>query len=160
MMSVNDSNRNGSAGSPTQVAEPAEPAASQPPTTQSAVLDGSGEPAPRFVTRADVRAADGINKSKLILLGGGLAVAVLFFVFTAIVSKSPKKQALVKPPNQQAKKEQPKPPQGSVTPVMDTVRTPAPENTNGQLGPADIRRTTRARSTRGSTARASRTSSR
>ena len=141
MMSVNDSNRNGSAGSPSQVVEPVARVASQATTTQSAVLDGSGEPAPRFATRADARAADGIGKSKLILLGGGLAVAVLFFVFTAIVSKSPKKQALVKPPNEQTKKEQPKPPQGSVTPVMDTVRTPTPENTNGQLGPADIRRT-------------------
>jgi hypothetical protein len=141
MMSVNDSNRNGSAGSPSQVVEPAEPAASQPPAAQSAVREGSGEPVPKFATRTDVREAEGINKSKLILLGGGLAVAVLFFVFTAIVSKSPKKQALIKPSNQQAKKEQPKPPQGSVTPVMDTVRTPAPENTNGQLGPADIRRT-------------------
>jgi type IV secretory pathway VirB10-like protein len=141
MMSMNDSNRNGSAGSPTQVVEPADSAASQAPTTQSAVREGSGEPVPKFATRTDVREAEGINKSKLILLGGGLAVAVLFFVFTAIVSKSPKKQALIKPSNQPAKKEQPKPPQGSVTPVMDTVRTPAPENTNGQLGPADIRRT-------------------
>jgi hypothetical protein len=34
-----------------------------------------------------------------------------------------------------------KPPKGSVTPVMDTVRTPAPDNSNGQLGPGDIRRT-------------------
>lgn len=141
MMSVNDNNRNGRVGSPAQVAEPADPMGSQAQTTQSAVLDGGGEAAPRFATRADVTAANGIDKSKLILLGGGLAVAVLFFVFTAIVGKSPKKQALIKPPNQQAKKEQPKPPQGSVTPVMDTVRTPALENTNGQLGPADIRRT-------------------
>jgi hypothetical protein len=140
MMSVNDSNRNGSAGSPAQVAESDERVASRAPSTQSAVLDASEEPSPRFATRADVKAADGIGKSKLILLGGGLAVAVLFFVFTAVVSKSPKKQALVKP-NEQAKKELPKPPQGSVTPVMDTVRTPAPENTNGQVGPADIRRT-------------------
>jgi len=140
MMSVNNSNRNGSAGSPSQVVEHVERVASQAPTTQSAAPDGSGEPAPRFATRTDFVAADGIGKSKLILLGGGLAVAVLFFVFTAVVSKSPKKQALVKP-NEQAKNEQSKPPQGSVTPVMDTVRTLAPENTNGQLGPVDIRRT-------------------
>ena len=38
-------------------------------------------------------ATEGIGKSKLVLLGGGLAVAVLFFVFTALVGKSPKKQA-------------------------------------------------------------------
>ena len=66
------------------------PAASQARTTQSAVREAEGSQAPRFATRADVRAADGISKSKLILLGGGLAVAVLFFVFTAIVSKSPR----------------------------------------------------------------------
>jgi len=141
MMSVNDNNGNGRVGSPARVAEPADPVVPQAQTTQSAVLDAGGEPAPRFATRADVPAANGIDKSKLILLGGGLAVAVLFFVFTAIVGKSPKKQALIKSPNQQAKKEQPKSPLGSVTPVMDTVRMPTPENTSGQLGPADIRRT-------------------
>jgi len=34
-----------------------------------------------------------------------------------------------------------KPPKGSVTPVMDTVRNPAPDNSSGQLAPGDIRRT-------------------
>ncbi len=34
-----------------------------------------------------------------------------------------------------------KPPKGSVTPLMDTVRTPAQDNSSGQLGPGDIRRT-------------------
>ena len=43
--------------------------------------------------------------------------------------------------SQQAKQEQTTPPKGSVTPLMDTVRTPAPDNTSGQLGPGDIRRT-------------------
>ena len=43
--------------------------------------------------------------------------------------------------SQQAKQEVTKPPKGSVTPLMDTVRTPAPDNSNGQLGPGDIRRT-------------------
>jgi hypothetical protein len=84
---------------------------------------------------------EGISKSKLILLGGGLAVAVLFFVFTALVGKTPKKPTQVRLPSQQANQELMKPPKGSVTPVMDTVRTPAPDNSNGQLGPGDIRRT-------------------
>ena len=84
---------------------------------------------------------EGISKSKLILLGGGLAVAVLFFVFTALVGKSPKKPTQARQPSQQANQELMKPPKGSVTPVMDTVRTPAPDNSNGQLGPGDIRRT-------------------
>jgi hypothetical protein len=70
-----------------------------------------------------------------------LAVAVLFFVFAAIVGKSTKKPAPVKQVSQQAKQEQPTPPQGSLTPLMDTVHTPAPDNTSGQLGPSDIRRT-------------------
>jgi hypothetical protein len=83
----------------------------------------------------------GSGKSKLVLLGGGLAVAVLFFVFTAVVGRSPKKPASVRQSSQQAKQEVTKPPKGSVTPLMDTVRTPAPDNSSGQLGPGDIRRT-------------------
>ena len=98
-------------------------------------------PSPGLRRELTSRELEGISKGKLILLGGGLAVAVLFFVFTAIVGKSPKKPAAVKQPSQQAKQEQTKPPKGSVTPVMDTVRTPAPDNSSGQLGPGDIRRT-------------------
>ncbi len=75
------------------------------------------------------------------LLGGGLAVAVLFFVFTAVVGKAPKRLAATKPQSQQARQEQSPPSKGSVTPLMDTVRTPAPDNSSGQLGPGDIRRT-------------------
>ena len=80
-------------------------------------------PATGFATRAGVKEPDGISKSKLILLCGGLAVAVLFFVFTAIVGKSPKKQAPVKQASQsqQAKQGQATPPKGSVTPLMDTT---------------------------------------
>jgi hypothetical protein len=55
--------------------------------------------------------------------------------------ENPKKQAPMRQPSQQAKQEVTKPPKGSVTPVMDTVRTPAPDNSSGQLGPGDIRRT-------------------
>jgi hypothetical protein len=119
----------------------ASPAPSQ--TRDPAILSGKEEPATRFAARAGVKGADGISKSKLILLGGGLAVAVLFFVFTAIVGKSPKKPAPVKQASQsqQAEQEQTTPPKGSVTPLMDTPRTPAQDNTSGQLGPGDIRRT-------------------
>src|ERR1700735_1386009 len=139
-MSVTDNNRNGSGGLPTSVMDPAGPMV-EDSSTQG--LNNNQEPAPKFATRADVKGADGISKSKLILLGGGLAVAVLFFVFTAIVGKSGKKPAPVKQASQsqQAEQEQITPPQGSVTPLMDTPRTPAPDNTSGQLGPGDIRRT-------------------
>jgi Bacterial conjugation TrbI-like protein len=139
-MSVTDNNRNGSSGLPTSVMAPAGPIVEHP-STQG--LNSNHEPAPKFATRADVKGVEGISKSKLILLGSGLAVAVLFFVFTAIVGKSPKKLTPVKQGSQyqQAKQEQGTLSKGSVTPLMDTPRTPGPDNTTGQLGPGDIRRT-------------------
>jgi type IV secretory pathway VirB10-like protein len=140
-MSVNDTNRSGSM--PSIVEESSEPVSSHEPpqARESTVLNGKPEPAAPFATRADVKEVEGISRSKLILLGGGLAVAVLFFVLTAVVGKSPKKPKQVRQPSQQAKQEVTKPPKGSVTPVMDTVPTPAPDNSSGQLGPGDIRRT-------------------
>src|SRR5580698_9919998 len=140
-MSVNDTNRNGSM--PTAVEELTEQVSTQQPVQarESTVLDGKADSATTFATRADVKTVEGISKSKLVLLGGGLAVAVLFFVFTAVVGRSPKKRASMKQSPQQAKQEVTTPPRGSVTPLMDTVRTPAPDNSNGQLGPGDIRRT-------------------
>ena len=85
----------------TPVAESSEPTASQGPIRAPEPIDGAekAEPVTRFATRTAVKGAEGISKGKLILLGGGLAVAVLFFVFTAIVGKSPKKLAAVKPPS-------------------------------------------------------------
>jgi hypothetical protein len=94
-----------------------------------------------FATRADKSGSEGLSKGKLLLLGGGLAVAVLFFIITAIAGHTPKKQIAAKPPSQQQKQAETKPTKGSVTPVMDTVRTTAPDNAAGQLGPGDIRRT-------------------
>ena len=140
-MSINDTSRNGSM--PTTVEGSTEPVPSNEPNQarESTVLNGRHEPATSFATRADTKGVEGISKNKLILLGGGLAVAVLFFVFTALVGKSPKKPTQVRQPSQQANQELMKPPKGSVTPVMDTVRTPAPDNSGGQLGPGDIRRT-------------------
>jgi hypothetical protein len=142
-MSANENNRNGNGSMNTPVAESSEPAVSQKSIHVPESIDGTekAEPAIRFATRSAAKGADGISKGKLVLLGGGLAVAVLFFVFTAIVGKSPKKLAPVKQLSQQAKQEQPPPSKGSVTPLMDTVRTPAPDNSSGQLGPGDIRRT-------------------
>ena len=144
-MSTDVNNTNGSRGLSTPVVEAAESMASSASsqTRDATTPNGKEEPSTRFATRADVKGADGISKGKLILLGGGLAVAVLFFVFTAIVGKSGKKPAPVKQASQsqQAEQEQTTPPKGSVTPLMDTPRTPAPDNTSGQLGPGDIRRT-------------------
>jgi len=140
-MSINDTNRNGSM--PSVVEESAEPVSAQEPiqARESTVVNGRREPATTFATRTDAKGPEGIDRQKLVLLGGGLAVAVLFFVFTAVVGRSPKKPASVRQSSQQAKQEVTKPPKGSVTPLMDTVRTPAPDNSSGQLGPGDIRRT-------------------
>jgi len=139
-MSVTDNNKNGSGGLPTSVMDPAGPMV-EDPSTQG--LNSTQEPTPRFATRADVKGVEGISKSKMILLGSGFAVAVLFFVFTAIVGKSPKRTTPVKQGSQyqQAKQEQATPFKSSVTPLMDAPRTPGPDNTSGQLGPSDIRRT-------------------
>jgi type IV secretory pathway VirB10-like protein len=154
-MSLNDNNGNGGA-SPHQLREPPETPWSEVPrpdaqTTASRVEEGDViAPAARFATRADAKATEGIGKSKLILLAGGLAIAVLFFVFTAVVGKSPKKPIAAKQSSQQTEQQGMKQPKGSVTPVMETVRTPAPDNASGQLGPGDIRRT---RSSDGATTR-------
>ena len=140
-MSINDTNRNGSM--PSVVEESAEPVSAQEPiqARESTVVNGRREPATTFATRTDAKGPEGIDRQKLVLLGSGLAVAVLFFVFTAVVGRSPKKPASLKQSSQLAKQEVTKPPKGSVTPLMDTVRAPAPDNSSGQLGPSDIRRT-------------------
>jgi hypothetical protein len=145
-MSVHDNNTNGSRSVPFQIDESPDRIGTQvPPAPESNEHEATDEVAtPRqgnFATRAGINATPGIGKNKLILLGGGLAVAVLFFVFTAIVGKSPKRQTAVKPNGPQASLSGSKQPKGSVTPVMETVHTPAPDNSSGQLGPGDIRRT-------------------
>ncbi len=112
---------------------------------QSPKVETKQEPAtdatPPFATRAGVSSVAGIGKNKVLLLGGGLAIAVLFFVFTALVGKSPKRQTAAKALTQQGKQETTQQTKGSVTPLMETVRNPTPENSGGQLGPNDIRRT-------------------
>ena len=109
-MSINDTSRNGSM--PTTIEESTEPVSTQEPvqSRESTVLNGRHEPAATFATRADTKGVEGISKNKLILLGGGLAVAVLFFVFTALVGKSPKKPTQARQPSQQANQELMKPP--------------------------------------------------
>ncbi len=142
-MNANENNRNGNGSMNTSVAESSEPTVSQGSIHASESIDGTekAEPATRFATRSVAKGADGISKGKLVLLGGGLAVAILFFVFTAIVGKSPKRLVAAKPLSQQARQEQSPPSKGSVTPLMETFRSPPPDNNSGQLVPGDIRRT-------------------
>lgn len=95
-----------------------------------------------YATRADLRGKPGMEKIKVILLGSGLLVAVLFFVFTAIIGRLPSKAKTAEPPSsQQAREQKNDQPKGSVTPLMETVRKPNPDNADGQLGPGDIKRT-------------------
>ena len=144
-MSVHDNNTNGSRNVPFQIDEFPDRIGMQVPRPKSNEHEAAEEivtPRPgNFATRAGINVTPGIGKNKLILLGGGLAVAVLFFVFTAIVGKSPKRQIIAKSNGPQASLSASKQPKGSVTPVMETVHTPAPDNSSGQLGPGDIRRT-------------------
>ena len=137
-MSINDSIGNSTIGSTAPAEGTAEPGVSQGVgIDQEQPAKGSSA----FATRANKSGSEGLSKGKLLLLGGGLAVAVLFFIITAIAGHAPKKQIAAKPQAQQQKQAETKPAKGSVTPVMDTVRTAAPDNSAGQLGPGDIRRT-------------------
>jgi len=137
-MSINDSIGNNTIGSTAPVEGAAEPGVSQGVgIDQQQPANGSSA----FATRASKSSSEGLSKGKLLLLGGGLAVAVLFFVITAIAGHTPKKQIAAKPQVQQQKQMETKPAKGSVTPVMDTVHTATPDNSAGQLGPGDIRRT-------------------
>jgi Bacterial conjugation TrbI-like protein len=93
-------------------------------------------------TREGLNGKTGIEKSKLILLGGGLLVAVLFFALTSLVNHSSSmNKATGKKANNQAQQQAPGQFKGSVTPLMETVRNEAQENTSGQVRPSDIKRT-------------------
>lgn len=154
-MSISENNTNGNRSLSPQLDELSGPGVSHmpPPANGPINPEESGEPVAvpdtGFATRAGINATGGIGKSKLILLGGALIVALLFFIFTAVVGKSPKKRTAGKqmamPASQAVRKE----PKGSVTPLMEAVRTATPDDASGQLAPADIRRT---RSSDGGTA--------
>lgn len=99
-------------------------------------------PAESYATRADLKGATGMEKSKLILLGGGLLLAVLFFVFTAVSGRSPGRRNLTgKRSSQQTQQPNTNPFQGSVTPLMDAARTPSSDDTGEQVHAGDIERT-------------------
>ncbi len=119
-----------------------------PPEPETIAGRPETPPAESYATRADLKGATGMEKSKLILLGGGLLLAVLFFVFTAVSGRSPGRRNLTgKRSSQQTQQPNSNPFQGSVTPLMDATRTPSSDNTGGQVHAGDIERT---RSTTGS----------
>jgi hypothetical protein len=146
-MNINELNGNGKM--PAHVEEPiGEHFPSRPPSPPEAptiearadVQETRG-----FATRRDIAGKPRMERSKMILLGSGLLIAVLFFVFTAIVGKSHSSRKETEKQFPQREKTDDR--KGSLTPLMETVRRPDPDNAGGQLGPGDIKRT---RSTEGS----------
>jgi hypothetical protein len=146
-MNINELNGNGKI--PAHVEEPVgEHFPSRPPSPPEAptiearadVQETKG-----FATRREIAGKPGMERSKMILLGSSLLIAVLFFVFTAIVGKSHSSRKETDKQSPQREKTDDR--KGSLTPLMETVRKPVPDNAGGQLGPGDIKRT---RSTGGS----------
>jgi type IV secretory pathway VirB10-like protein len=106
------------------------------PDETSAAAEGQ-----TWTTRADAsETTTSINKKPIVLLGSGLAAAVLLFAITTFVGKVPQRKAPSPQPGAAPTSTQERP-KGSITPLMDTVRAPASNNTAGQLTPADISRT-------------------
>jgi len=147
---MNSNETNGSRIAPVKIEEsaegqPAESPRQGPPVPAEPVLvEGRADTqqAGGHATREGLNGKPGIEKSKLILLGGGLLVAVLFFAFTTLVNHSSSmKKATGKKANDQAQQQAPGQSKGSVTPLMETVRNDVQENTNGQVHPGDIKRT-------------------
>jgi hypothetical protein len=147
---MNSNETNGSRIAPVNIEEsaegqPAESPRQGPPLPAEPVLIEGRAEVPQTenrATREDLNGKPGIEKSKLILLGGGLLVAVLFFAFTSLVNhSSTTKKTAEKQPNHQAQQQTPSQSKGSVTPLMETVHNDVQENTSGQVHPGDIKRT-------------------
>lgn len=113
-----------------------------PPEPETIAGRPETPPDESYATRAELKGAAGMEKSKLILLGGGLLLAVLFFVFTAISGRSPGRKDLTgKQPSRQSQQPNSDPFHGSVTPLMAAAPTPSSDNTGGQVHAGDIERT-------------------
>jgi type IV secretory pathway VirB10-like protein len=117
----------------------------QPPLpTESALVEdrADAQQPTGHATREGSDGKSGIEKSKLIMLGGGLLAAVLFLALTSLVNhSSTTKKTAEKQPGNPTQQQAPTQPKGSVTPLMETVQTNAQENTSGQVHPGDIKRT-------------------
>jgi Bacterial conjugation TrbI-like protein len=147
---MNSNETNGSRIAPVQIEESVEGPTTEfprqrPPLPAEPALTESRADAPQngaHATREGLNVNTGIEKSKLILLGGGLLVAVLFFAFTSLVNHSSSmEKATGKKANNQTQRQAPGQSKGSVTPLMETVRNDVQENTSGQVRPGDIKRT-------------------
>jgi len=147
---MNSNEKNGSRIAPAQIEELPEAPTTEsprqrPPLPAEPKLTEARADAPQseaHATREGINGKTGIEKSKLILLGGGLLAAVLFFAFTSLINHSSlTKKTTGKQPNHQAQQQVSSQSKGSVTPLMETVRNDVQENTNGQVRPGDIKRT-------------------
>jgi type IV secretory pathway VirB10-like protein len=115
------------------------PLPTEPALTEDRV---DAQPLTGHATREGSEGKSGIEKSKLILLGGGLLAAVLFLALTSLVNRSSTtKKAAEKQPSHPAQQQMSSQSKGSVTPLMETVQNNAQENTSGQVHPGDIKRT-------------------
>ena len=103
-----------------------------------------------FATRANLTGKEGIDKKKLVLLAGGLVIAVAFFVFSQFQSKPVKKHPVAEQKQQQntTTKSQP----GSSTPMMDPVLPKNNDQEGDPINASDIARTKKPDYSRTSTA--------
>ncbi len=126
-------------------AESPEPAAAALEQHDLADSPETGSPSAEtqtWATRADaLKTSAASNKKPILLLGGGLAAAIVLFGITTLVGKTPHKQMASPPQGSPVPAAAVDRPKGSVTPLMDTVHSPTNSNTSGQLTPADINRT-------------------
>jgi type IV secretory pathway VirB10-like protein len=92
-----------------------------------------------FATRANLTGKEGIDKKKLVLLAGGLVIAVAFFVFSQFQSKPAKKHPVAEQKQQQntTTKSQ----LGSSTPMMDPVLPKNNDQEPDHINASDIART-------------------
>ncbi len=103
-----------------------------------------------FATRANLTGKEGMEKKKLILLAGGLLLAVAFFVFSQFQSEPVKKHPVADQKQQQGTTA--KTPTGSSTPMMDPVMPKNNDEEGNQINASDIARTKKPDYSRTSTA--------
>jgi len=102
-----------------------------------------------FATRANLMGKEGIDKKKLVLLAGGLVIAVAFFVFIQFQGKPVKKHPIAEQKQQDTTtKSQP----GSSTPMMDPVLPKNNDQEGDHINASDIARTKKPDYSRTSTA--------
>ncbi len=142
---MNSNDNNGSRIAQLNSEEFVEEPRPQPPLSAEPALVEDRADAQQATSHATREGSDGkagIEKSKLIMLGGALLAAALFLALTSLVNhSSTTKKAAEKQPSHSAQQQASSPSKGSVTPLMETVQTNAQENTSGQVHPGDIKRT-------------------